>query len=133
VRSRVFERLDGWFDPRLGMVGGEDSLFFRRARLAVCLIVWAGRAEVTEWIPLHRAMAGWLLRRSFRGGNAATLGRILTDDRLATRVSSALVSTARLLLALVRLPLAPWRGHHVTVRRLRAICYRLGSLAAVCG
>ncbi len=56
------------FDPRLGLTGGSDALFFRKLKAAGYRIVYAERAVVHEDVPLARARLGYLWRRSYRDG-----------------------------------------------------------------
>lgn len=64
------ERLAGHgpFDESYGRTGGEDSILFRQLAAQGCRAVWCDEAPVYEWIPLERASAAWLLRRSYRIG-----------------------------------------------------------------
>jgi succinoglycan biosynthesis protein ExoM len=58
------------FDPRFGLSGGGDVVFFRALHAAGCRIVYAPDARVRDMIPLERANLGWLWRRWYRvGGN----------------------------------------------------------------
>ncbi len=56
------------FNPRYGLTGGEDTDLFERMRHAGARLVWCNEAKVRENIPAERATLGWLVRRSFRGG-----------------------------------------------------------------
>jgi succinoglycan biosynthesis protein ExoM len=56
------------FDHRLGLTGGEDSLFFAEALDRGLRAVWCDEAAVTEAIPASRANAGYLVRRYFQIG-----------------------------------------------------------------
>jgi succinoglycan biosynthesis protein ExoM len=56
------------FDPKLGLSGGEDALFFGRLRDQGRKCVWCAEAAVTETIPADRLEPAYLLRRAFRGG-----------------------------------------------------------------
>jgi glycosyltransferase involved in cell wall biosynthesis len=133
IHRRVFERMTTWFDPRWGLVGGGDSLFFARVRQAGFRIVWADRAEVAEWISASHVTARWLLQRSFRNGNGHTRRELVLDPRLRTRLTRAAKAAVHLLLAVVSIPAGSWLGRHAWVGRLRSVCFFSGSLAAVCG
>ena len=56
------------FDQRLGLTGGEDSLFFAEALDRGLRAVWCDEAVVTEAIPESRANASYLVRRYFQIG-----------------------------------------------------------------
>jgi succinoglycan biosynthesis protein ExoM len=133
IRRRVFERLDPWFDPRLGLSGGSDTLFFMRVAQAGFRIAWADRAEVVEWVPASRATAGWLLRRNFRRGNGYTRCAVMLDRSVARRIERAAKGIARVaqgvLGALVTLP----AGRAVWMKHVLRAALGLGSFAAVFG
>ncbi len=60
------------FDPRLGLSGGEDSVFLRQLTRRGCKMVWCGEAVVWEDVPGERLAARYLLRRAFRGAQTST-------------------------------------------------------------
>ncbi len=68
INAQRMKRLDGPFDRSFGRTGGEDSVLFRDLLAQDCMFVWCDEATVSEVVPLERANAGWLLRRSFRVG-----------------------------------------------------------------
>lgn len=69
VRASAISALGLRFDPRLGLTGGSDALFFRSLRAAGCRIVYAERAVVTEDVPSTRANLSYLWHRSYRDGS----------------------------------------------------------------
>jgi len=56
------------FDPKLGLSGGEDTIFLARLREEGRRIIWCAEAAVTEVIPGDKLAPGYLLRRAFRTG-----------------------------------------------------------------
>lgn len=60
------------FDPRLGISGGEDTVFLRQLMLNGGAIAWCAEAAVTEIVPAAKLEAHYLLRRAFRGGQTTT-------------------------------------------------------------
>jgi hypothetical protein len=54
------------FDPRLGLTGGEDTLFIRQLLRGGRKIVWCAEAVIWETIPSEKLEARYLLRRAFR-------------------------------------------------------------------
>ncbi len=69
VRASAVSGLGLRFDPRLGLTGGEDALFFRSLRATGYRIVYAERAVVTEDVPSNRATLSYLWHRSYRDGS----------------------------------------------------------------
>ena len=70
-RTRCF-RGPAPFDPRLGLVGGEDSVFLEQARQAGCKLVWCAEAAVQETVPVEKLSTAYLLRRVFRSGQTTS-------------------------------------------------------------
>src|SRR5262249_55193989 len=60
------------FDPRLGLAGGEDSIFLGQAVQAGCKLVWCADAAVRETVPADKLLPGYLLRRAFRAGQTTS-------------------------------------------------------------
>jgi hypothetical protein len=60
------------FDPRLGLTGGEDSLFFRQLLRRGGKLAWCAEAIAWETIPAEKLTSRYLLRRAFRGAQTTT-------------------------------------------------------------
>ena len=60
------------FLPRLGLTGGEDTVFLRQITRRGCTMVWCGEAPAWETVPAERLDADYLLRRAFRGAQTTT-------------------------------------------------------------
>lgn len=70
-RERCFVA-DQPFDPRLGLSGGEDTVFLRQLFRRGCKIVWCGEAAAWETVAVDKLATRFLLRRAFRGGQTTT-------------------------------------------------------------
>lgn len=68
VRFDALQRVEGPFDPRLGLTGGEDSLFFTQFHDLGFRSI--GCDEAVMWDRLHasRNTPGWLTQRALRFG-----------------------------------------------------------------
>ena len=85
IKAERLKRLKEPFDPSFGRTGGEDSLLFRRLLAEGNTLRWCDEALVFEEVPMERANAAWLLRRSFRVGQTwirAELYRLALHDRV---------------------------------------------------
>ncbi len=71
VRTRELTALASLFDERL-TPNGEDTELFGRLADGGARVVWAPGAVVHELVPAERARLGWVLRRAFRTGVAAS-------------------------------------------------------------
>ncbi len=69
IRRSVFARLGlPAFDPAFNFLGGGDTDFFTRARLAGVRFYWQADALVTETVPATRTVPRWVLKRGLRIG-----------------------------------------------------------------
>ncbi len=121
------------FDPAFGITGSGDSLFFLGCARRGARLVAAPDAVVEETVPPERARARWVLRRAFRGGNAAVFcERAMPPEhrQLGLRVLKA---TARLVASAAVLPPALLLGRAAALRALWGVSYGAGCLAAVAG
>lgn len=133
VRTEVFEKMGGAFDPRWGLTGGEDVHFFARVHRAGFKMVWAAEALAHEYIPRSRANASFILKRSYRLGLTLALwekhfrpsGRVR-----ALRVAKAGVWVVRGLLLVVPSSVL---GFHVLMRALQYVCRGVGMFAGLIG
>jgi succinoglycan biosynthesis protein ExoM len=70
----ILERMAApWFDPQLGLTGGEDMEFFTRAKVEGASFAWAAAALMHEDVPESRVRLGWVFRRAFRIGSTNAL------------------------------------------------------------
>ena len=60
------------FDPRLGLSGGEDTVFLRQMLRRGDVIVWCAEAAARETVALDKLTTRFLLRRALRGGQTTT-------------------------------------------------------------
>lgn len=60
------------FLPRLGLTGGEDTVFLRQMTRRGCTMVWCAEAPAWEAVPAERLEPDYLLRRAFRGAQTTT-------------------------------------------------------------
>ncbi|WP_082368952.1 glycosyltransferase family 2 protein [Arthrobacter sp. ERGS1:01] len=88
------------FDPRLGLTGGEDSLFSRKLARRGYTLVWCDESVATDFVPAARLQRGWLLKRSWSHGNAATLVELMLArspmSRAAVRVRAVVRGSIRI-------------------------------------
>jgi succinoglycan biosynthesis protein ExoM len=75
IRCAVVRTLGLRFDPRFGLSGGGDVVFFRTIHAAGYRIVYAPDARVRDMIPLERTNLRWLWRRWYRVGANARFKR----------------------------------------------------------
>lgn len=71
-KERCFGAAAEPFDPRLGLTGGEDSLFFRQLLRRGGKLVWCAEAVAWETVEADKLAPRYLLRRAFRGAQTTT-------------------------------------------------------------
>jgi succinoglycan biosynthesis protein ExoM len=75
VRNSLLEKINGPFEEKLHLQGGEDTLLFTQLRILYGThIIWANQAIVIERIPSTRTKVPWLIKRRFCNG--LTMGMI---------------------------------------------------------
>jgi succinoglycan biosynthesis protein ExoM len=67
------------FDSRLGLIGGEDTLFFSQLRAKGARFIWCADAHVTETIPPERTTWPYVRWRAFRRGQCRAGTPMLLD------------------------------------------------------
>ena len=80
IKASILKKLKEPFDPRYGITGGGDTIFFDRlakqgARFINCL-----EAVTFEFMPPYRTSLSYLLRRALKGGN--TFSRKMIDENI---------------------------------------------------
>ena len=130
MRRRVFAVLGApAFDPQFNFLGGGDTDFFTRARLAGMSSYWVAEALCTETVPAARARAKWVLKRSLRIG---AINRRLDLKRQASAAPVLLKDCAILGVAPFRMVRDLWRtGNPFT--SLHPLIVSLGRLSSALG
>jgi succinoglycan biosynthesis protein ExoM len=72
VKTEVLHRSNMILDPAFGLTGGADTELFTRLQKQGAKLVWCDEAICYEQVPQNRMTVGWLVRRSFRGGQTAS-------------------------------------------------------------
>ncbi|MFQ5559463.1 MAG: glycosyltransferase [Nitrospinota bacterium] len=68
IKRTHLKQIEGLFDPKFGLTGGEDSDLFNKIMQNGGKLVWSKNAVVYETVSQDRLNLQWLLLRSFRGG-----------------------------------------------------------------
>jgi succinoglycan biosynthesis protein ExoM len=89
IEMKTVSELGLTFEPRMSLLGGEDTLFFTRMLDAGRQLTRAKDALVYEHVPDIRANSRWLMRRWYRTG--------ISDALIAGRNLSPFVSRVRAL------------------------------------
>lgn len=133
IRAQLMREMDEPFDPRMALLGGEDTLFFLRLAAAGRRMVWADEAVIHEWIPASRTRAEWLVRRAFRKGNTWSLCERELHPSPATGLARVAKGLVRMGQGALLLPLGLVRGRHAVVEAARTAAVGAGNVVGVFG
>lgn len=121
------------FDTRFVLNVGEDRHFFQLAAERGARIVWCDEAVVTEWNPLARANAGWLIERMRRVGRSTSLVELTLHPTVATRARLWRNGLAWRGIGVAQAIAAIGRGEAARVRAARSRAYGQGLLEGLRG
>jgi len=124
------------FDVAFGRTGAEDTVLFRTLLARGAVFVWCDEATVQEEVPLARATAAWLLRRSYRLGQTYMVSEIheLRGAAWALRAGTLGLRALAQLLVAATLAAALFAFSRIrSFRWLRTTCGQLGKLSALAG
>jgi succinoglycan biosynthesis protein ExoM len=98
-------KIDGLFDPRYGLTGGEDTNFFQKLRHLGVKMVNCDEAITKEYIPLERTKICWLMKRALRTGNSYSrcLIEFAEKPRYSIRINQIAIGTSYMLISIVLL------------------------------
>ena len=133
IEAAVFRQMETWFDPRIGLGGGSDIDFFRKASDAGHTIVWADRAMIEEWTAASRVTAKWVLLRAYSVANANALLDIQLGHAIRTRLALAGRAARMALRGLAMLPLMLVLGKAGLIRAARHMASAAGVVAGIAG
>ncbi len=119
------------FDPALGLVGGEDTVFFHALRLRGARFAAALEAKVYERVAPAREKVSWIVRRQYRAGQThAHLIARFHRRRLAATAALAALKTAYSAVAAVAsapFPAARMRNTFRAIFHSGVVVYALGG------
>ncbi len=124
---------EGWFDERMALTGGSDSLFSQRIHRAGFKIVWSDEAVVHEAVPESRMTKKWVRQRAYRVGT--TIGFIERDIRPGVITNAYLIADSgyRVLLGVAKWVLGIVVGDHMRLSGLRQLHYAAGLAVVLFG
>lgn len=126
------------FDERLGLAGGEDTLFSRVLADRGGRIVWCNESRAEDEVPADRLTREWAMRRAYNGGNLAAHVDLLhasgRGQRAVIRLRAAVGGLARVAAGLARHAWGRARGHLThDARGLRTAYRGWGMTSAAIG
>lgn len=83
-RAKLVKEWQLDFNPVLGLSGGEDTDFFRRAQHKGARFVFTKQAIVTETVPLERVSFDWQMRQAMNVGSFLIIRSNLEHGRIRT-------------------------------------------------
>jgi len=105
LHRRLFDAEPAPFDPRFGLTGGEDAVFFRRKLEQGGRFVWCDEARVHEVVPAERQRLGYHIHRALlRGVSEADSVPFLTLATLKSIIAIPVYAMLLPSLAVVSFP-----------------------------
>jgi hypothetical protein len=132
LAARLAE-IDLRFDPRFGLSGGEDTLFFLSARDRGLVARWCNEAVVYERLDSSRLTIKSVCARAY--ANGASFSRIETvrHPGLSIRLRRMATGLSKVILSLLSAPAEFLRGWIGFITICRGISRGLGSFVGACG
>lgn len=132
VRFSSLKEVDGPFDPRLGLTGGEDSLFFTRFHDRGFRSIGCDEAVIWDRLHASRNNPRWLTQRALRFGRVkGFLVREVSPSPMKTVKWLAIGAGYMALNAVqtvIRIPFGPSRYFRYWVRTARGYGILVGTL-----
>lgn len=133
ISKRVLSWVEGPFDKRMDLSGGEDSLLSMSLFRLGARIVFANRAIVEEFIPASRMTLGWICQRAYRGGNTYSLCRRYIEESNTWVFERVLKGLCKISLGFLLLFPSIVRGRAASVKALKFISLGAGDLSGILG
>ena len=133
VRNALLKQVNGPFEEKLELQGGEDTLLFTKlSRFFGAHMVWANHAIVKEYIPSSRIKASWLIKRHYRSG--LTMGTIeshLAEPLSGWRLVRLAKGIANVIRGVLLLMPAVFSGRGAQIRAICILAVGAGSIASL--
>ena len=137
IEMKTVSELSLTFEPRMSLLGGEDTLFFTRMLDAGRRLTRAKDALVYEHVPDSRANSRWLMRRWYRTGisDALIAGRNVSP--FLSRLRALFHGVARVVVGAVLVALV-WlvtlgRNPRKVLERCYTVCRGAGMISFATG
>ena len=135
VRYSLISKLDGPFDVKLALTGGEDTDLGIRLHEIGCKMVFTNRAVVYEFVPPERTSFKWIMQRGYSSANA--LWRLHKDKNLVSFITFFVKGILRILLAFIliipSLFISLFLGYHYFFKIIRIFVRGVAILADMLG
>lgn len=87
LQKSIFSEQENFFDPKFGLIGGEDTDFFKRMTKKGYKFVWSNEAIAYEHIPLNRQSRTYYIKRAFlRGYSTSIQNQLKTNSLLKSKL-----------------------------------------------
>lgn len=120
---RLFQEDGAGFDPKYGISGGGDAVFFKRMMKTGKVFIWCDEAVVYETVPMERQKRSYYLRRACtRGMTEAWETPFLSKGTVRSLAAVAVYTCV--------LPILLLTKRHLFMRYLVSYCDHLAKLLA---
>lgn len=135
VRYDLLRKLEGPFDIKLALTGGEDTDLGIRLNQIGCKMVFTNKAIVYEIVPKERTTFKWIMQRGYRSANCLWLQN--DDKSLKSLLKFLMISISRILIGIIclipSLILSLFLGFHYFFKVIRIFVRGVAILADILG
>lgn len=132
IRKSMLDLIEGPFDERLALIGGEDTLLFYKLQQINAKCVWANDAIVEEFLPESRVRILWLFQRAYRLGNEALFIERYLGKPMFLMIPMRLAKVGyRIILGIIMLLSSIIMGYTFVIKGISNIFRGFGGLAGV--
>jgi succinoglycan biosynthesis protein ExoM len=123
------------FDERLGLTGGEDTLFTHELVHRGAEIRWCDEAEAVEFVPAQRLTRRYVLQRSFRSGSSWSRAEVHLARGAAGRwrIRGSVLAKAAVRMAVALLTLTAAAARREVAAQARAVATLASYAGLVAG
>lgn len=133
IRKSLLDHVNGPFDHRFALTGGEDALLFMQLQSMGARLVWCDEAVVNEVIAGNRLNVKWTARRAFRLGNTITRCERIVNPAARGSFARAAKALGKIVIGIAAFPIRAPRGRAGAASSLRDIAYGIGCLVGFTG
>ena len=134
IKSSVLKNIEGPFDPKYGLTGGEDTKLFSILHKKNAKFISCYEAIVIENIPGERTKLPWLFKRAFRTGNIYSRVEIDLEkkNRMMLRIKHGLIAGIFIVISVIFIVFTCFDKYNALNWSLKASS-NLGKISAVLG
>ena len=126
LSKNIFDQYENYFNPKLGLTGGEDTYFFKNLIEKGHIFIWCDEAIVYELIPSSRLSRAYFIKRSLLRGK-------VNSQYTSAYSINTLKSIVAIFIYTISFPFLALAGHHIFMKYFLRACDHLGKILSFIG